>query len=79
MRTGITVFAALVVASLAATPFVMGASKALATSQDASAVAAPVAIIPVDVAPVTAVPPAETCIRKVRVVYSGYAAPAGCR
>lgn len=79
MRTGITVFAALVAASLAATPFVMSASKALATSQDVSAVAAPVAIIPVEVAPVAAPPQAEPCARKVRVVYSGYGSVGACR
>lgn len=79
MRTGITVFAALVAASLTATPFVMGAGKALATSQDASSVAAPVTVVPVEVAPVSAPPQAEPCIRKVRVVYGGYAAPSACR
>lgn len=79
MRTGITVFAAIVAASLAATPFVMGASKALATSEDSASPAAAVAVIPVDVAPVSAAPSAQPCLRKVRVVYSGYGAPAGCR
>jgi hypothetical protein len=37
-----------------------------------------VAITPVEIAPVAAMPAAETCTRKVRVVYSGYSAPAGC-
>lgn len=77
MRKGLTVFAALVAASLAATPIVMGAS-ALATSDGTETVETKVAVTPVEVAPVAA--PAETCIRKVRVVYSGYgAAPAACR
>ncbi len=77
MRKGLTVFAALVAASLAATPIVMGAS-ALATSDGTDTVETKVAVTPVEVAPVTA--PAETCIRKVRVVYSGYGAtPVACR
>ncbi|MEA1833284.1 hypothetical protein U8607_14460 [Methylobacterium durans] len=77
MRKGFTVFAALVAASLVATPLVMGAS-ALATPEETSAIEKPVAIMPVEIAPVAA-PAAETCTRKVRVVYSGYGAPqAGC-
>ncbi|WP_430910753.1 hypothetical protein [Methylobacterium sp. sgz302541] len=79
MRTGITVFAALVAASLAATPLVMGASNALAVSQDESAVPAPVTVVPVEVAPVSAASQAETCVRKVRVVYSGYGTAGACR
>lgn len=79
MRKGLTVFAALVAASLAATPLVMSASNALATSDDTGTVEKTLAVMPVEVAPVVALPAAETCTRKVRVVYSGYAAaPAGC-
>ena len=79
MRKGLTVFAALVAASLATTSLVMGASNALATSDGTDTVEKTVIVTPVDVAPVAAMPAAETCSRKVRVVYSGYAAaPAGC-
>lgn len=78
MRIGITVFAAAIAASLAATPFVMGAGKALATQDSASAAPAPVTVIPVEVAPVSVAPQPEVCTRKVRVVYTGYGQPA-CR
>ncbi|MEE7459129.1 hypothetical protein MPAR168_07815 [Methylorubrum populi] len=79
MRKGLTVFAALVAASLAATPLVMGASNALATSDGSETVEKTLAVAPVDVAPVAALATTESCTRKVRVVYSGYAAaPAGC-
>ncbi|MEH3116727.1 MAG: hypothetical protein PGN25_03750 [Methylorubrum populi] len=78
MRKGLTVFAALVAASLATTTLVVGASNALATPDGAQTVEKTVAVTPVEVAPVAAMPAAETCARKVRVVYSGYAAPAGC-
>lgn len=78
MRKGTTLFAALVAASLAATPLVMGAS-ALATSDGTDTVETKVAVTPVEVMAVAAPAVPETCIRKVRVVYSGYgAAPAGC-
>ena len=75
MRKGFTVFAAIVATSLVATPFVMGASKALATSEVTSAVAMPVAVLPVDGAPTAAPVQPENCARKVRVVYSGYGQP----
>lgn len=78
MRTGLTVFAALVAASLATTSLVVGASNALATPDGTQTVENMVVVTPVEVAPVAAMPTAETCARKVRVVYSGYAAPAGC-
>lgn len=79
MRKGLTVFAALVAASLAATPIVMGAS-ALATSDGTDAVETKVTVTPVEVVPVAAPVVPETCTRKVRVVYSGYGtAPAACR
>ncbi|MBE7247569.1 MAG: hypothetical protein INR63_21715 [Actinomycetospora chiangmaiensis] len=75
----IAVFAALAISSLAATPLVMSASRALATAED-QPVAATLRVEPVDVAPVAAAPKAEGhCLRKVRVVYSGYGQPAdGC-
>lgn len=71
----VTVFAALAAVSLVATPLVMGASSALATAENASPVAVPAAVVPVDLAPIAA-PRAETCARRVRVVYSnGYGNP----
>jgi hypothetical protein len=77
-RKNIAVLAALAVSSLVATPFVMSASRALATGED-QPVAATLRVEPVDVAPVTVAPKAEGCARKVRVVYSGYGQPAdGC-
>ena len=78
MRTGLTVFAALVAASLATTSLMMGASNAFATQDGSGIVEETVAVTPVEIAPVAAMPAAETCARKVRVVYSGYATPAGC-
>ncbi|CAO4132464.1 hypothetical protein [Methylorubrum extorquens] len=74
MRTGLTVFASLVAASLATTSLMMGASNAFATQDGSGIVEKTVAVTPVEIAPVAA----ETCARKVRVVYSGYSAPAGC-
>jgi hypothetical protein len=77
-RKNIAVLAALAISSLVATPFVMSASRALATSGD-QPVAATLRVEPVDVAPVAAAPKTQTCLRKVRVVYSGYGQPAdGC-
>lgn len=49
-RKNIAVFAALAISSLAATPFVMSASRALATSED-QPVAATLRVEPVEVAP----------------------------
>ncbi|MEE7448374.1 hypothetical protein MRF4_11385 [Methylobacterium radiotolerans] len=77
-RKNIAVFAALAISSLAATPFVMSASRALATSED-QPVAATLRVEPVEVAPVAAARAEPTCRHKVRVVYSGYGQPAdGC-
>ena len=78
-RKNIAVLAALAISSLAATPFVMSASRALATSED-QPIAATLRVEPVEVTSVAAAPRAEgTCLRKVRVVYSGYGQPAdGC-
>ena len=57
-RKNIAVLAAIAVSSLAATPFVMSASRALATSED-QPVAATLRVEPVDVAPVAAAPKAD--------------------
>lgn len=72
MRSTFTVFAALVAASLVATPLVISASNALATSDQTDTVAMPAAVTPVEVSAVPAPVQAEACIRKVRVVYAGY-------
>ena len=72
----VTVLAALVAASLVATPLVMSASNAFATAEERSVAAMPAAVAPVEAAPIAA--PAtrgEICTRKVRVVYSGYGTP----
>ena len=77
-RKNIAILAALAVSSLVATPFVMSASRALATAED-QPVAATLRVEPVEVAPVAAPQAAAGCARKVRVVYSGYGQPAdGC-
>ncbi|GLS44809.1 hypothetical protein GCM10007884_27980 [Methylobacterium brachythecii] len=79
MRQRYTVLAALVATSLLATPMVIGASNALATSDSPESVTQAVAVTPVEIAPVASAVTPETCNRKVRVVYSGYAnVPAGC-
>ncbi len=76
MRKDLPLVAALFAAALAATPLVMSGTKALATSEEPVSVALPAAITPVEVAPVAAPAiPAESCTRKVRVVYSGYGTP----
>ncbi len=75
MRKSITVFAALLATSLAATPFVVGATNALATPDTSDVVAMPARVTPIEVAAVPAPSVPETCTRKVRVVYSGYGAP----
>ncbi|KQP08058.1 hypothetical protein ASF28_13295 [Methylobacterium sp. Leaf99] len=72
MRSSFAVFAALAAASLAATPLVMGASNALATQEPANVVTMPAVVTPIDVVTVPAPAAAETCTRKVRVVYAGY-------
>lgn len=76
MRQSFTVFAAIVAASLVATPLVVSATNALATPDRVESVRMPAAVTPIEVVTMDA-PAAETCIRKVRVVYAGYA-PAGC-
>lgn len=78
-RTNLTVFAALAAAALAATPLVMGASRALATPEEPTAITQTVAIVPVEVGAIRSTSAAEPCQRKVRIVYSGYGTPAdGC-
>lgn len=77
MRQSFTVFAVLFAASLVATPLVIGASNALATSERSDVVQMPAAVTQIEVMPVAAPQQVETCQRKVRVVYAGYAAP-GC-
>lgn len=72
MRSSVTVFAALVAASLVATPLVITASNALATAEYSDAITMPAAVTPIEVAAVPAPTLAETCTRKVRVVYAGY-------
>ncbi|KQP96402.1 hypothetical protein [Methylobacterium sp. Leaf117] len=72
MRSSFTVFATLVAASLVATPLVITASNALATGEYSDAVTMPAAVTPIEVAAVPAPVLAETCARKVRVVYAGY-------
>ncbi|KQU35133.1 hypothetical protein ASG63_00350 [Methylobacterium sp. Leaf94] len=74
MRSSFTVFAALVAASLVATPLVITASNALATAEYSDTVTMPAAVTPIEVAAVPAPAVAETCARKVRVVYAGYGA-----
>jgi hypothetical protein len=75
MRKSITVFAAIFSASLAATPFVVGASNALATTDKTDIVAMPAPVTAIEVSSVPAPVSTESCTRKVRVVYSGYGAP----
>lgn len=70
--------ATLALSAMAATPVVMGASRALATSDDPVA-AATLRVDPVEVSSIAAVPAAKPdCQRKVRVVYGSYGTPEGC-
>ncbi|NEU12029.1 hypothetical protein G3T14_07785 [Methylobacterium sp. BTF04] len=79
MRQSLTVFAAIVAASLVATPLVITASNALATPDHSDSVQMPAMVTPIDVVTVPAPVATETCSRKVRVVYAGYGAKAdGC-
>ena len=72
MRSSFAVFAAIAAASLAATPFVMGASNAFATQEPTNIVAMPARVTPIEMVTVPAPVQSETCTRKVRVVYAGY-------
>ena len=74
-RKNIAVLAAIAVSAMVATPFVMGASRALATPEEPT-VTATLRVEPVEVSPVAAPKEAAPCLRKVRVVYSGYGTPA---
>ncbi|MDP4026780.1 hypothetical protein Q8W71_29675 [Methylobacterium sp. NEAU 140] len=74
-RRNVAVLAALAISALAATPLV---SRALATSDEPAAITAGLRVEPVEVAPVSAAPKAEPCLRKVRVVYGGYGTQDGC-
>lgn len=80
-RSNLALAAMLAAAATAATPLVMGATRALAVSGEAAPIAATLRVDTVDVAPVAA-PKAEAssvpCLRKVRVVYGGYGTPEGC-
>jgi len=73
-RKNFAVLAALAVSAMVATPFVMSASRALATPEELT-VTASLRVEPVEVSPVAAPKEAAPCLRKVRVVYSGYSNP----
>lgn len=75
-RKNLAVLAALAVSAMVATPLVMSASHALATPEEPTTISATLRVEPVEVSPVAA-PAAAPCLRKVRVVYSGYGTPAG--
>ena len=68
--------AGLAVSAMAATPLVMNASRALATSDDPVATAT-LRVEPVEISPVSPAPQ-PACLRKVRVIYGGYGTPEGC-
>ncbi len=74
MRKGYTVYAALVVSALAATPLVMSAGGALATADGTGTVTSTLAVQPVEVSAVVAPQASANCARKIRIVYEGYAA-----
>ncbi len=75
-RRNLALVATLALSSMAATPVVMNASRALATSDD-PVPAATLRVAPVEVAAIAPVAKPE-CLRKVRVVYGGYGTPEGC-
>jgi hypothetical protein len=75
-RRHLAIVATLALSAMAATPVVMSASRALATSDDPIATAT-LRVDPVEVSTVTPAP-APTCARKVRVVYGSYGTPEGC-
>lgn len=74
MRSSLTVFAAIVAASLVATPLVISATNALATPDRTDTIEMPATVTAIEVAPVSAPAANDTCARKVRVVYAAYAA-----
>lgn len=74
----LALFATLALSAMAATPVVMGASRALATSDDPVA-SATLRVEPVEVRALAPAPaPKPECLRKVRVVYGSYGTPEGC-
>jgi hypothetical protein len=75
-RRHVALVATLALSAMAATPVVMSASRALATSDDPIP-AATLRVEPVEVSPVTPAPVPD-CVRKVRVVYGSYGTPEGC-
>ena len=75
-RRNLALVATLALSAMAATPVVMNASRALATSDDPVS-AATLRVEPVEVAPIAQAAKPE-CQRKVRVVYGGYGTPEGC-
>ena len=74
-RKNIAVLAALAVSAMVATPFVMSASRALATPEEPT-ITASLRVEPIEISPVApAAKDPAPCLRKVRVVYSGYGSP----
>ncbi|MCJ2011477.1 hypothetical protein [Methylobacterium sp. J-076] len=77
-RRHLTLVATLALSAMAATPVVMGASRALATSDDPVATAT-LRVDPVEVSAIAPAPAAKPdCLRKVRIVYGSYGTPEGC-
>jgi hypothetical protein len=75
-RRHLALVATLALSAMAATPVVMSASRALATSDDPIATAT-LRVEPVEVSAV-APAPVPDCVRKVRVVYGSYGTRQGC-
>ncbi|GJE36839.1 hypothetical protein [Methylobacterium persicinum] len=75
-RRHLTLVATLALSAMAATPVVMGATRALATADDPIATAT-LRVEPVEVAAVSPAP-VPACQHKVRVVYGSYGTPEGC-
>lgn len=75
-RRNLALVATLALSAMAATPVVMNASRALATSDD-PVPAATLRVEPVEVAPIAPVAK-PACLHKVRVVYGSYGTPEGC-
>lgn len=75
-RRNLALVATLALSAMAATPVVMNASRALATSDDP----VPAATLRVEPVEVSAIAPVAkpACLRTVRVVYGGYGTPEGC-
>lgn len=78
VHRNLALVATLALSAMAATPVVMGASRALATSDDPVA-AATLRVDPVEVSTIAPIPAAKAeCQHKVRVVYGSYGTPEGC-